>query len=198
MNTIMKLIRVDLLKLDAIKGMMAMSFVMCFLFSFMPWVNGLASVFFLYAWVYTPMAYDEANKGEALLWGLPVSRRQIVQAKYLYVLIGVVIACVFQFIGNYIMVSIILPSNLPILTTGIFVSLMLPCLLYLGVTKGRYVVMVLYIVFVVLAGMGTSLIREIVTPYFQPSLPLVILLVAVLLTASYLVSVRLYEKRELE
>lgn len=203
MNDLGKLLQMELLKLSSLGKVMVINGIVLICFTMSPTTAGIAYVLFVYMWVYTPAAYDEQNKGEYLVCTLPVSRGQIVLAKYLYSLIGILLSvalCVIgrtlssatqlQFFGKSSMDVVFTPEGY-FLFGCIFCALIIPLILKLGVTKARYWAMLLYILGI---AVSTFLAYAKFSVYLEIS---GILIGVAVLVVSYWVSVSLYQKKEL-
>ena len=116
----------------------------------------------LYLLTYTPTAYDEQSKGEYHIGMLPVERVQVVQAKYLVSLAElVVLPLLIGLSGGLVNCLIEIPDNYQIsfgvvlslfFGGAMFVGVVMPCLLWLGSIRARYLVMTIYLLS--FAGMG--------------------------------------------
>lgn len=164
------------------------------------------------------LSVDEKFGWSRYVQTMPVSRRAIVSSTYVEVLITVGGAVLFMtalWLGKFVLsgggsgAAALLRTMGLILCLGLMLpALMLPAMLRLGVEKGR-VVSLAYIVLVMLLmvlamiyvgkgapeGMETAYVLDVVGRSWQmPALGLVFL---VLFALSWLLAIRLYEKREL-
>lgn len=203
MNDLRKLLQMELLKLGSIGKVMIINGILFICFTMSPAMAGIAYVLFVYMWVYTPAAYDEQNKGEYLVCTLPVSRGQIVLAKYLYSLFGIVLSTVFCMVGKMLSAALQFQffgkSSTDVVFTPegyflfgcAFCALIVPLILKLGVTRARYWAMGLYILGI---GISSFLAYSNFSFYLELS---GILLGMILLVISYWIAVCLYQKKEL-
>lgn len=151
-------------------------------------------------------SYDDLSKWQSFALAMPVKRRTVVLAKYLFTLILAVGSTLFSVVLNVILGlvrrNIALDSILPV--AGIMLGLVLfinaiilPLIYKFGVEKSRLLMIVVYAlpaVFILSAlNFGSSF------PAFIPLNLLAALspvLVAAVFWGSYLLSCRIYEKKE--
>ena len=107
-----------------------------------------AAVYFL---TYGLLAWEGSSKSEYLLFTLPVSRRQIVLGRYLFGLLVVafvnLVGLLCGWLGGIIGLSDTLaPSVYWTSAAGslLFLALIYPMILYLGVQKARWLAIILY------------------------------------------------------
>lgn len=139
---------------------------------------------------------------------MPVTRKTCVQAKYLLSLAMVLLgAMVSALIAGGIMAYWKTIDWLELLSlvgsttvTGIvIISLMIPCIYKLGVERSRLAIMAVFLVpmGVFLWYLGSGMALPTLSPWMGKLLPaLFVLLLLLLLWGSYLVSRRIYEKKE--
>ncbi len=156
----------------------------------------------------TLYSYDEREHWTSYSASLPVSRAQFVSAKFLFGLLSIAV-----FVTVYILirsvVALLVPrlavSCLSILITGAGIALILPALtlplmLRFGAEKGRILYLILVgalvaseIVLMNRSGEGPSMIDM-----APPAAPAILCAAALLLyAASWLLSIRLYSRRDL-
>ncbi len=157
--------------------------------------------------------YDQYNKWDRAALAGPVSRRQLVQAKYLLTLLLMTTILVLNFLFNLVMMAFhpqleageLLTTTLSgVLPVGFVSFLSFPFIIRFGVEKGRMVMILsclLVVGFLVLgfgglsaANGGLSNIPDSTFLFwlFAVGLPLLALLAAI----SYFLSLRFYEARE--
>lgn len=154
------------------------------------------------------LAYDEQSKWDVYSGSLPVTRAQIVSAKYIVGLLlqGTVILLVAISQGIRIAVTGLMPwgGYLDMMCMLVFIScftssISLPFMFKLGVEKGR---IGYYIMIGVVAG-GSALLSGIFSPDLSTSVipqllpPMMAVLAVAVYSASWWLSIRFYEKREL-
>lgn len=157
----------------------------------------------------TAATYDEQAKWDTYAITLPVERKDIIKAKYLFS-IGIMLICGILGIVSSFVINITthrqnsldnLVPNAAALGIGIlFISILLPILIKFGSEKGRYIIMPIYlipsIIIYVLATISNFHIK------LPPENVLVVLfsispfISLVFYGISYLFSVRIYEKKE--
>lgn len=204
MKALKNLLRLDFLKLYSMGGWTIAYAALLFCLIADARTASLGFIILAYAAIYVPMAYDEQSKGGYLLCTLPVTRREIVRAKYLYALLLIVLSILAMAVATSLATTIsggLILSALPLLPVlSIFgsgyIALVLPLVLYLGVTKSRILVMGLYALSICGTTFYSSIYRDMDIALPHISALTVALVVAVLLVISYLVAVRLYERRE--
>lgn len=158
-------------------------------------------------------SYDESAKWDRFAAALPVSRRAIVTAKYLFALIctGVAVAAavVLESVigiaggGGGVPAAVLSSGGVALLVSLLALGISLPLTFWLGPEKARMVSMVAYIAVFVLIFLGFLLLGDGQLPAITGlawQLQLVAggmaVFVALLFGLSYLVSVRMYTKRD--
>lgn len=163
------------------------------------------------------VSYDEMNHGNAFLFTLPVSRKSYAAEKYLFGIVIGLIGCIsallltsaFSIVGkgeaDWVKLCFSAISSMGMVLC--FLAVMLPAQMKFGGEKGR-IVAVLTAAVILLAGWGVSKIAS----FFQIRLDSIwlkiqavdprilyagtIVLFCLLLFISYLISVRIMEKKE--
>ena len=223
MNTIKGLIIKDLLQLKSYRKTLLVYILIFILISItQDSVVGVGSMLILmltFGFGMFSMAsfnYDEQASCDAYLLTLPVTRKKIVKAKYLFVifstLIGAIVGMLISFIAMFVMSKQI--PNLysffemalgSILGIGIMESIQIPCIYKLGAEKGRIQIFVIGAFFLLLCS-GFLFLQEKLNVHFswQPiitflhqALP-VILIIAICLVyfISYKIASKIYLKKE--
>lgn len=169
-----------------------------------------SAVFFffilLYLLTYTPIAYDEQSKGEYHMGMLPVERVQVVQAKYLVALAELVILPLLVGISGGLVNSLLeTPESyrlsfdvvLTLFFGGtMFVGVVMPCLLWLGSIRARYLVLALYILLLAAMGAGSYLNNQWINHTASAGGIWLIPSGLAILLFSYAVAVPLYRRRQ--
>ena len=153
--------------------------------------------------------YDEQSKWDAYGLSLPVTRTQVVQAKYLFALLVVLMGCGITALCS---VALLLAGcdmawqELGFISLGtgyaslLLVGIMLPCIYKVGVEKARFLLLALVLV---PAGLIYMLMRlGVPLPDFSKISPATLLVAAIALllllwVVSYQISCRIYAKREI-
>lgn len=167
------------------------------------------SVVFLSMLPLTVMGLDERSKWEHYAVTMPYSRKEIVLSKYIITVLGAIAASLLFLISTVI--SWIIekkPSDLADLTKQtvlllslglIYSAINLPVAFKFGVDKGR--LWFILITVVIVAGFGSVISLSDIDQIesFIKELPSLILLIAIflLLAVSAVISVRIYENKEL-
>lgn len=177
---------------------------------------GVASI---YLFITSACAYDEKNSAEIVLNSLPLTRRNIVTAKYLGMLLFMVIVLGIIVLSVLVFTQIPLPIKLRPLTfqdvigiivsTGLLAALFYPTFFKVGYHKARIINLVLFFSFFFLPGILVNYLRKHQPPAAllrfirglaaQPDWLVaggILLIIAVLLLLSYILSVQFYRQRE--
>lgn len=115
-----------------------------------------------YVGFYGILAYEERSKMQLLNAALPVTRKEICLAKYIYAFLIIGFAMILSLIGSLISSAAngtvdTLLSEIPLYMTLmgvsalIYISIILPCVFYFGTIKARYMLMVIYILMFIVA-----------------------------------------------
>lgn len=166
--------------------------------------------------IMTTYSYDEAAKWDGYALTMPISKENIIQGKYLVMLLLTVIGCgvssVISIVLNIIMKNDNIFDGFQISAIGaalviLFYCITIPFITKLGIEKARFVFLIVYIIpFFV----GTFVFREIKERYPEPPESLiklakafvdniyiiVPLMVLSALWISYQISIRIYRKKE--
>ncbi|MBG0766207.1 MAG: type transport system permease protein [Sphaerochaeta sp.] len=149
----------------------------------------------------TTFAYDQSDGWEAYVSALPVSRKAVVQSKYLFglltVLVSVVLVLVFSLVFRGFQVDVLLNALQLQISIGIFfLSLNYPLILKFGFEKSR-VWYILVTFLIVGAGSALSSIAS-QTGFQNNSLVSVfmVILVVALLVVSYFISLGILKRKE--
>ncbi len=169
-----------------------------------------SAVFFffilLYLLTYTPIAYDERSKGDYHIGVLPVERVQVVQAKYLVSLVELVLLSLLIGVSGSLVNRLCeIPEAYRISFGGImslffggamFVGVVMPCLLWLGSIKARYLVMAVYLLMFAAMGAVSYLDNQWITRTAHAGGVWLIPSGLAILLFSYAVAVPLYRRRQ--
>lgn len=154
-------------------------------------------------------SYDDMAKWNTYMLSMPVSRKTAVQEKYvlsfLLSLIGIVLATAAGILAGVIQGN--LDIRLILGTVGgclvsafLYVSVMIPLTYRFGAEKMRMMLILVFVVlFAVLFG-GYTLLKKTAPGAFNTLAqlwPLYLLLAIAAVAASYLISVRIFEKKEI-
>ncbi len=167
----------------------------------------------------TLLAYDEHNKWMQYSATFPYKRSQIVGSKYMIGALLVAVTLVLTFVANFIfqlrkggidfsLLSVVLST---VMLLGVSMpSISLPFMFKLGVQKGRTAYFITLGVIFGSVTLVPLLFRELALPIpFLPTLekllsltqyillPLTLIIAVVICAVSYMISVKLYEKKEL-
>lgn len=162
---------------------------------------GTMSVIFCAIMPITAMAYDERSKWDKFSITLPVSRKTVVFERYLFgltliipvILIGSVLEAVFT---EAAVRKILSSAALSVSLGLIMMSLILPLTHKFGVEKGRLVMMVVIFSASIAASAFADRLRPESLPGSNKVAAGILLLSAVLFTASFYLSAYIYEKKE--
>lgn len=176
---------------------------------------GYVSVFVAVFSVST-ISYDEYDNGFDYLFCFPFERKHYVQEKYLFglgmIVIGVLASAAISFgisgfRGQLVTVSELLAVSVASMSTAIFmISLVLPAHIKYGSEKGRVAMIVIFLVVGVIGGavyglttmLGIDLDGLIEPLFYSPVKMLLVagVFAAAIMVISYLISVKIIEKKE--
>ncbi|MBQ8559346.1 MAG: ABC-2 transporter permease [Tyzzerella sp.] len=163
----------------------------------------------------TTLSYDTHDNGYAFLFTLPISRKLYVMEKYVFSLLSIATGATFSLV---LMVGVSLIKDNYVLTTSdlafiigyalgsiIFLSIMLPINLKFGPEKGR-IAMIIVIAVIVTSGFSISKVvgkMDLTKLYWgiREIKPMVVtgilvMIVLVILSVSYLISCKIMRKKE--
>ncbi|NBI79956.1 ABC-2 transporter permease [Anaerotruncus colihominis] len=193
MSDILAVIRMNLLKLFNCGAEMIL--IVVILVCVIGYTSGISAVFvvFLYLLIYMAPAYDDQSHGAYLLHALPITRRQIVRAYYLYDLLALAAICL---IGAVLArADAVQSASLLFLMGAVFVSVTQPLILYFGAVKARFAILLMYVVIFALSGIVGELLEIRVSGLPLTGAPAAV--GAALLLFSYLVAQALYNRKEI-
>lgn len=162
----------------------------------------------------TAISFDTAARWDKYAVSLPVTRREIVAARYQLMVGGICVAGIISLIIAVAMMilmpgeGIFLPYFSPLMLMVLFVacglllgSIALPLTLKFGVEKMRYIIMVIALTpVVVIFGMSFSADLSGITPTDPVLMPVIIgvllAVTALFVYVSFWLSVRIYAKKE--
>lgn len=175
--------------------------------------NGFSSVLImLFAMmVITTLSYDHAGKWDNFALTMPITRKMLVQSKYVLLLLmllaGIVISLLCSVIGAAF------KGFLDFTETGVEIgtvamvavwmaSLLLPLIYKFGVERARLFLMLVFALPVVIIMVVTSMFKDVSMPNITPEqlaplaavLPILTIFVYIV---SYMISVKIYQKKEL-
>ena len=197
--------------------LVALAFAFLFLFLTDQYSFGIAYlIVMIVSFTVSTIAYDEYDNGNPFLFTLPVSRRGYVMEKYLFCLLTALGGCVLNLALIVVLrfvksesganVEILLLTLGGALIAGILMmAIVVPLQLKFGSEKRQMAMIVGFVAFFAMIYCGKSLIDELGLPGFVTGLRnismelaiiLTVILVIVLVFISYLVSVRIMEKKE--
>lgn len=170
-------------------------------------------VFFLAYQVISSFGYDDLVKWERFAMTMPITRKQLVRSKYLLLLlltgIGVVFGCA---VGGLLEIVTPTPEGrflniaLSVLAVGgvflLMFSVQLPILFKFGSEKARMFLIIVFMVPAAFVYGGIALIKKYNIPMPSEStwkllLGLTPVILAALLIISYMISVKVFQKKEL-
>lgn len=155
MEMTMKLVKKDFIHLGcSLKNLLVMWVVLC---TCLPVANlGFAIVMpalGAYITLNSMRSYEERNKGDFLTGALPVTRTQMCQAQYIEVLLYIIGGMILSTIGlgikmleSDVQIAIWPAMSLMGIIGLIYTGIILPIILYFGVAKAKYVLMITYII----------------------------------------------------
>lgn len=155
------------------------------------------------------LAYDEKNHWNRFALTMPVCRKELVQSKFLFMLLVIVAVAIVSFAGSLLISGDLEESIIVVLYASpigiILNSILMPMMFQFGVEKGRFVYIGVIALLVLLAlGVGSSPFADILDgakdiALFQNEwgmMGLLWVIAATVLLLSMAVSVRIYGKKE--
>lgn len=173
--------------------------------------------FYMIMILITTFSYDEFNKWECYCNSVPLSRKEIVKAKYLLFNATSLIVLVLGIIASLIIPNFIENTTFESLFASIIgvafgiclvISLLIPFYYKFGANKGRIMLFLCIVILALLIGMITSLdifnnkeLMNILNSLNNLSLGmftlLLIIVTFIIMSISYYISVRIYKNKEL-
>lgn len=214
MNNIMNLIKLSFNNFLSIKKSVVL-IVFCFSVAgaFNPAFSVMLIGMITYVIAYQTMAYEDSYGIDYLISYLPVTKKEFVLSRYLFNLMMMVFACLFYTLIYLISSKLNVMKNMEldykmILYAGIFISVVLisvciPLLLKFGIVKGRTMMTVVFMVVIMIPsftfvsesnGVSISLAEKLA--HINGDLLLAVISI-ICLIISYLISCKIYNKKEL-
>jgi len=162
------------------------------------------------------ISYDEYDNGFAYLFSFPFERKQYVQEKYVFALglivVGVAVSGIMSFLISILTEQVVTaPEWIAVVVASIsmaifMISLVLPAHIKYGSEKGRIAMIVIFLVIGVIGGalyglsnlLGLDVESMVESLFYSPAKMLLTvgLIAAVMMGISYVVSLRIIEKKE--
>ena len=208
MNVLMALVKSDFIKLLSLRRTLLLFGTVTLAFALLPQMLIFSFAVALYGLLYSALAYDDSNAAFNWYGALPVNRRQIFQAKYLFalalilllVLVTGALSGLSTLVTNRYSPNMLLASMTIAVTGGIlFTAITLPLTLCLGSAKSRIYALLLYIgCFAAMGQADPAWLAAIVEiPWFGfPFLPLLFASACLLLALGYLWGVGRFTRKE--
>lgn len=195
----------------------ASTFVMLLLFTLIGIYSGAYSMFayvavFLAIIPANYMAFDETSRWQQFALAMPYSRRTIVSAKYIIMLLFAAAATVITAVGLFIGMKKEGVFSAEIytiyLTVTLAISLLLPSVAFpfnfkFGTAKGRFIMVIMCCFLAGFLGVWFNTYFDSSAAVHLPELsesaviPIVLLAAVMICALSWLISVKIYEKRDL-
>ena len=173
--------------------------------------------FYMIMILITTFSYDEFNKWECYCNSLPLSRKEIVKAKYLLFNASSLVVLVLGVLASFIIPNFIENTTFESIYASIIgvafgiclvISLLIPFYYKFGSQKGRIMLFLTIAILALLIGTITSLdvfnnieLMNIINSLNNLSLGmftlLLIIVTVIIMTISYYISVRIYNNKEL-
>ncbi|NMC57283.1 MAG: ABC-2 transporter permease [Eubacteriaceae bacterium] len=150
----------------------------------------------------TTLSYDEKAKWDKYVLSMPVSRKQVVESKYILALALSFIGCIISFAFNLFITKDASQSILMSLAFWAFsifaFSVILPLIYKFGVEKGRAIILIVFLAPTVLAILIGKLNINLPSKEFLYNLKFVvpIFIIAALLLSCY-ISIKIFKNKEL-
>lgn len=165
-----------------------------------------------YLLLYQIMAYEDMYKIDNLISSLPVKKSEYIISRYVLGITISVISIIFLTIF-YLITNMINSNNIPldiyiligVISSVISISSIIPIVIKFGVTKGRLIVLIIFMLIVGLPmgivgilGEEPQILKLALSMVDRFGLPLIVLLLSfVILLISITISLKLYNKKEL-
>lgn len=165
-----------------------------------------------YLLLYQIMAYEDMYKIDNLILSLPVKKSEYIISRYVLGITISVISIIFLTIF-YLITNMINSNNIPldiyiligVISSVISISSIIPIVIKFGVTKGRLIVLIIFMLIVGLPmgivgilGEEPQILKLVLSMVDRFGLPLIVLLLSfVILLISIIISLKLYNKKEL-
>lgn len=173
--------------------------------------------FYMIMILITTFSYDEFNKWECYCNSLPLSRKEIVKAKYLLFNASSLVVLVLGVLASFIIPNFIENTTFESIYASIIgvafgiclvISLLIPFYYKFGSQKGRIMLFLCIVILALLIGTITSLdvfnnieLMNIINSLNNLSLGmftlLLIIVTIIIMTISYYISVKIYSNKEL-
>ena len=173
--------------------------------------------FYMIMILITTFSYDEFNKWDSYCNSLPLSRKEIVKAKYLLFNATSLIVLVLGILASIIVPNFIENTTFESIYASIIgvafgiclvISLLIPFYYKFGSQKGRIMLFLCIVIFALIIGMITSLdifnnkeLMNLLNSLNNLSLGMItlllIILTSIVMSISYYISVRIYKNKEL-
>ncbi|MGL5651543.1 MAG: ABC-2 transporter permease [Paraclostridium sp.] len=166
-----------------------------------------------YLIVYQTMAYEDMHGIDNLISTLPVKRSEYVISRYVLGIFGVIISMVLL-LGVYFSISKVNKTDVSlelliitgVLSSVLVISVIIPVVLKLGVTKGK---IINFLVVFLLIGVGTGIIQgassdkefmdTIINIISSVGFPMVTTIISLfMITISMIISLKLYKDKEIK
>ncbi len=209
--------------LCVIKNQMKTLLLVLALFIFLSIANKDASFvlflipFYMIMILITTFSYDEFNKWECYCNSLPLSRKEIVKAKYLLFNASSLVVLVLGVLASFIIPNFIENTTFESIYASIIgvafgiclvISLLIPFYYKFGSSKGRIMLFLCIVILALLIGMITSLdifnnkeLMNLLNCLNNLSLGmftlLLIIVTIIIMTISYYITVKIYNNKEL-
>ncbi len=158
-------------------------------------------------------SYDEIAKADKFILTLPLTRREVVLSKYIFVICSTLLGCVLGMVLSFIITFVVtksLPSIFDILSIGIgsifgitlVESIQIPCIYKWGTERGKINMFILIILVAMVTGGITYIAVEHsifsnLSDKIEKLIPIIILiLISLMYFISYKVAYRIYSKKE--
>lgn len=163
-------------------------------------------VFFISTSVISVFSYDESAKWDQYETALPFTRNKIVAERYILAIIfslasafiGLVVSFLIALLGSVSLNQILFFSIMALFMAFIYFSIMLPSIYKFGIESGRNMLYIIILIPVSLATLMGVLKIKINLEFLNHSsfLPAMVCIALLIFGLSYLLSVRIYLKKE--
>lgn len=222
MNIIKGLIIKDILQLKNYRKTLVV-FILIFMLVSISEIDGIGNMLALMltlAFAMFSMAsfnYDELNKTDRYILTLPITRRQVVLSKYIFVIYSTLIGSIIGTVIGFILTSLVNKqiSNIGEIITiglggmmeiGLIEAIQIPCIYKWGTEKGRIQMVLITALVIALTGVIEFIVKKVNIQFpvnnffdiFNKFLPVIFIVTTIIIYyISFKIAYKIYNKKEI-
>lgn len=222
MNIIKGLIIKDILQLKNYRKTLVV-FILIFMLVSISEIDGIGNMLALMltlAFAMFSMAsfnYDELNKTDRYILTLPITRRQVVLSKYIFVIYSTLIGSIIGTVIGFILTSLVNKqiSNIGEIITiglggmmgiGLIEAIQIPCIYKWGAEKGRIQMVLITALVIALTGVIEFIVKKVNIQFpvnnffdiFNKFLPVIFIVTTIIIYyISFKIAYKIYNKKEI-